>query len=369
MPLRPRSLAVLVLLSVLAALAAELTLLSGRGASAAPLAFRKTVVVRGLDSPVDVASTPTRPATLYVVEQRGTIRVVVRGKLQPGFFLDIRSLVQSGGEQGLLGLVFDPRYSSNRFVYVNYTDTRGNTRVVRYRTDGTRVLPATARELLEVDQPYSNYNGGDLVFGPDGGLYIGMGDGGSAGDPRGYAQDPSSLLGKMLRLDVRRPGSRPVIVAGGLRNPWRYSFDRKTGDLYIGDVGQNEVEEVDVRPRGTTDLVNYGWNLYEGTQGFSDNPQGPGRLVFPVFEYHHVSGNCTVIGGFAYRGAALAAERGRYVFGDFCSGRIWSFRLVGGKATAVRVEPFRIPGLTLFGESAAGELYAVASNGVLYRLS
>ena len=223
--------------------------------------------------------------------------------------------------------------------------------------------------MLEVDQPYTNHNGGDLVFGPDGRLYVGMGDGGSEGDPQGNAQNPASLLGKMLRLDVRRPGSPPVVVADGLRNPWRYSFDRKTGDLYIGDVGQNEVEEVDFTPRVSPGLENYGWNLYEGSQPYSQSVQGLGTLVFPVFEYRHVNGNCTVIGGFVYRGAARPAEQGRYIFGDYCSGTIWTLRIRFGAATLVRVEPFRIPGLTSFGEGRAGELYAVASNGVLYRLT
>ena len=355
--------------AALLALAAASVPALGLRASAADTSFRRAALVRGLDGPVDIAATASQPTRLYVVEQRGTVRVVDRGKLRPGLFLDVRRLVSFGGEQGLLGLAFDPKYASNHFVYVNYTDTSGNTRVVRYRTNGTRVLPATAKQLLEVDQPYANHNGGNLVFGPDGRLYVGMGDGGSAGDPQKRAQNPASLLGKLLSLDVRRPGSAPVIVGDGLRNPWRFSFDRKTGDLYIGDVGQNEIEEVDYTPRSSPGLENYGWNLYEGSQRYSQNPQGPGKLVFPVYEYHHVDGNCTVVGGFVYRGKARPAEQGRYIFGDYCSGIVWSLEVASGAAKAVRVEPFRIPGLTSFGESPAGELYAVASNGVLYRLS
>lgn len=349
--------------------AAVLPELSG----SAPLAgtgFRPAVVARGLDSPVHVVAAPGEPRRLYVVEQRGTVRVVERGRLRPGFFLDVRGRVVSGGEQGLLGLAFDPRYARNRFLYVNYTDRDGDTRVVRFRTDGRRALPGSARLLLYVDQPYANHNGGNLVFGPGGFLYVGLGDGGAAGDPEGRAQDPGTLLGKMLRLDVRRPRARPAMIGLGLRNPWRYSFDRATGDLYLGDVGQNAVEEVDVTPRSRLGrLENYGWDLYEGSRRYEEGEPGPGRLVFPVFEYGREEDNCSVVGGFVYRGRARPAERGRYLFGDYCSGIVRSFRLVNGEATAARREPFRIPSLTSFGEDAAGELYAVSHDGVLYRLS
>jgi hypothetical protein len=177
-----------------------------------------------------------------------------------------------------------------------------------------------------------------------------------------------SLLGKMLRLDVRRPGSAPEIVALGLRNPWRYSFDRQSGDLYIGDVGQGEIEEVDYTPRTSPGLENYGWDLYEGSSRFEEKNAGPGELVFPIFEYPHSRG-CTVVGGYVYRGSARAAERGRYTFGDYCSGTVWSLRMDGGEATGVRVEPFKIPSLTSFGENAAGELFATSHEGVVYRIS
>jgi glucose/arabinose dehydrogenase len=295
--------------------------------------------------------------------------VLERGKLRRGFFLDVRSLVVSGGEQGLLGLAFDPKYASNRFVYVDYTDTSGNTRVVRYKTNGTRALPATARILLRIDQPYANHNGGDLVFGPDGGLYVGTGDGGSGGDPENRAQNMQTLLGKLLRLDVRRPGSAPTIVALGLRNPWRYSFDRSTGDLYVGDVGQGDVEEIDFTPKSQKGLLNYGWDVYEGSRHFEDKAPAAGKLVFPVYQYTHDNGGCSVVGGFVYRGKAQPAERGRYILGDYCSGVVTSFRMASGKATAVRVEPFTIPNLSSFGEDVAGELYATSLDGTLYRLS
>jgi glucose/arabinose dehydrogenase len=358
------------LASVLAAVLAVGLLATASGpALGAESAFRRVVVARGLDDPVQVTSTRADPRRLYVVEQRGTVRVVERGKLRTGFFLDVRNSVTAGGEQGLLGLAFDPKYATNHFVYVNYTDMGGDTNVVRYKTNGTRAIPSSARVLLAIDQPYSNHNGGNLVFGPDGKLYVGTGDGGSGGDPENRAQNMQSMLGKMLRLDVRRPGSAPEIVALGLRNPWRYSFDRLTGDLYIGDVGQNAVEEIDYTPSGTKGLLNYGWDVYEGSQRFEDKSAGPGRLVFPVFEYGHDRG-CTVVGGFVYRGTARPTERGRYILGDYCTGRVWSFRVVSGKATGVRIEPFRIAGLSSFGEDAAGELYATSQDGgVVLRLT
>lgn len=342
--------------------------LSG-SATAAQDAFRRAAYIGGFASPVDVVATPSQPTRLYVVEQRGTIRVVERRNVKSGFVLDLRRQVSGGNEQGLLGLAFDPQYARNRFLYVNYTDVDGDTRVVRYRTKGLRVVPGSRRELLHVDQPYSNHNGGDLEFGPDGYLYVGLGDGGSGGDPQGNAQNPASLLGKMLRLDVRKPGSKPQIVGIGLRNPWRYSFDRLTGDLYIGDVGQGAVEEVDFTPARSPGLENYGWNLYEGSQRFEDGQPGPGNLVLPVYEYSHEQGGCTVVGGFVYRGRARPSERGRYVFGDYCSGLVWSLQIRGGAASALRRESFVIPELTSFGEGAAGELYAVSRNGTIYRLT
>ena len=337
-------------------------------ASAAESAFRRVVVARGLDAPVQVTAPRNEARRLYVVEQRGTIRVIDRGKLRAGFFLDVRDRITSGGEQGLLGLAFDPKYATNRFIYVNYTDERGDTRVVRYTTNGTRALPASARELLRVDQPYANHNGGGLAFGPDGYLYVGTGDGGAGGDPENRAQNMQSLLGKMLRLDVRRPGSEPEIVGLGLRNPWRYSFDRLTGDLYIGDVGQGDREELSYTPRESPGLENYGWDVFEGSLRFEEKVAGPGELVFPVFEYGRNRG-CSVVGGFVYRGRARTSERGRYTLGDYCSGIVWSFRVVGGKAGAVRTEKFRIPSLTSFGEDAAGELYATSHEGTVFRLS
>jgi len=335
-------------------------------ATASDNAFRRSVFARGFDSPVHVVSTRSEPLRVYVVEQRGTIRVIEKGRVRSGFVLDLRGRVSRANEQGLLGLAFDPAYGTNRFFYINYTDLAGDTRVVRYRTNGRRALPASRRELLRVDQPASNHNGGNLAFGLDGFLYVGLGDGG--GGNGGTSQDLDTQLGKMLRLNVRRPGSAPEVVAVGLRNPWRYSFDRGTGDLYIGDVGAGEVEEVDFTPAGSAGLENYGWNLYEGSRRNEQGDIVSGRLVFPIFEYGRDAG-CTVIGGFVYRGKARPVERGRYLFGDYCSGTVWTLRVVAGAARGLRSEPFRIPELTSFGEDADGEIYAASRNGTIFRLS
>ena len=327
---------------LLAAALSVVSLLAVSGsAPGAESAFRRTVVARGLVEPVQVTAPRSEARRLYVVEQRGTIRVIDRGKLRSGFFLDVRKSVVAGGEQGLLGLAFDPKYATNRFIYVNYTDSDGDTKVVRFKTNGARAIPGSALVLLSVDQPYANHNGGGVAFGPDGGLYVGTGDGGSGGDPENRAQNVQSPLGKMLRLDVSRPGSEPEIVGLGLRNPWRYSFDRLTGDLYIGDVGQGDVEEIDYTPRLSAGLENYGWDLFEGSRRFEEKAAGPGKLVFPVYEYTHQRG-CTVVGGYVYRGKARPAERGRYTFGDYCSGVVWSMRVNGGKAAGVRTERFEI---------------------------
>jgi glucose/arabinose dehydrogenase len=325
-------------------------------------------VVSNLASPVGLAAPRSEPGRLYVVEQGGTIRVVVKGKLRAAPFLDIRGLVRAGGEQGLLGLAFHPRYAANKRFYVNYTDRNGHTNVVEYRSNGTRALPGTARRVFFVRQPYSNHNGGGVAFGPDGKLYVGTGDGGSGGDPENRAQSLRSLLGKMIRIDVDRRGAKPQIVALGLRNPWRYSFDRLTGDLTIADVGQSALEEVNHTPRGTTGLLNYGWDVYEGRAKFEDKPLGPGTLRQPVLQYGRGDG-CSVTGGVVYRGRGAKAAYGRYFYGDYCTGNIWSAKLSGAGATGLRKERFRIANVTSFGEDAAGELFAVSHGGTLYRLT
>jgi glucose/arabinose dehydrogenase len=327
---------------------------------------------RGFDSPLYVTAPSSEPGKLYVVEQAGVIRVLVNGRRQAKPFLDIRSLVKSGGEQGLLSVAFHPRYARNHRFFVDYTDRNGDTRVVEYRSNGRTALPRTAHQLLFVNQPFDNHNGGQLRFGPDGRLYVGMGDGGSGGDPGNRAQNLNSRLGKLLRLNVDKRGARWRVAGYGLRNPWRFSWDRLTHDLYIGDVGENAWEEVDLRtPRQQRALSNYGWRVWEGrarfTSGQQVNPRGV--LVFPLVVYSHSRG-CSITGGYVYRGKAVASVRGRYFYGDFCSGTIWSLRTSRGKlASAPRREPFSVSNLSSFGEDAAGELYATSLDGTIYKLS
>jgi glucose/arabinose dehydrogenase len=335
-------------------------------ASAAQTAFRSTVFARGFDAPVLVTFTPREPRNLYVVEQSGKVVRLTAGRRT--VFLDISRQIDFGGERGLLGLAFHPKYASNRLFYVAYTTADRNV-VVRYRSNATRALSSSRKILLSVQDPYSNHNGGQLAFGPDGMLYTTIGDGGSGGDPQDRSQDMSSPFGKLLRLDVSKPAATWAIAGLGLRNAWRFSFDRATGDLYLGDVGQNAVEEVDYTPASSAGLENYGWNLYEGSVRYSENDPGPGKLVFPLFEYAQDSGGCSVIGGYVYRGRARPAERGRYIFGDYCSGIVWSLRVNAGAVSGERREAFRISGLTSFGEGAGGEIYATTADGVILRLT
>ena len=338
---------------------------SVRNASAP--ALRLVRVVSGLSSPVYVTAAPGQPNRLYVVEQGGLVKIVERGKVRAAPFLDVRGKITSGGEQGLLGLAFAPDYAKSRLFVVNYTDRNGATRIVRYRSRGARVLPGSARVLLTVRQPYSNHNGGMVAFGPDGLLYVGMGDGGSGGDPQNRAQNMGTLLGKLVRMNARLANPTATIVALGLRNPWRFSFDRATNDLWIGDVGQGDVEEIDKLSSREQGLVNFGWDVYEGSRSFEDKALGPGKLVQPVVEYRH-GDECSVTGGYVYRGTKVAAAKGRYFYGDYCSGRIWSVRAAAPKAGA-RVEGFRVKSLSSFGEDLAGELYLVSQGGTIDRLA
>jgi glucose/arabinose dehydrogenase len=327
--------------------------------------FQPRPLVRGLAEPVFVGTPGTEKERLYVVEQAGRIVVIVRGRVRAAPFLDIRPLVLSGGEQGLLGLAFHPNYATNRRFYVQYTDRGGDTRLVEYRSNGTRALPASARLLFSSPDPYGNHNGGMLAFGPNGRLFFTMGDGGAGGDPENRSQDPRSRFGKLLSINVATKGLK--MEALGLRNAWRFSFDRANGDLYIADVGQSAIEEISYVPASSRGVVNFGWDVYEGRATYEDKPLGPGRLVQPIAQYTHANG-CSVTGGYVYRGSR-AALRGRYIYGDYCSGIVWSLKVVGGKATGLRRERFRIDGLTSFGEDAAGELYATSNNGTVYRLT
>jgi glucose/arabinose dehydrogenase len=325
--------------------------------------FRPRALARGFEQPVFVTGVKGEAGRLYVVEQVGRILVLQNGKRRAAPFLDIRNLVRAGGEQGLLGLAFHPSYPKVRKLYVQYTASDGSTRLVEYRSNGTRA--SAPRLLFRSADPYGNHNGGMLAFGRDGRLYFTMGDGGSGGDPENRSQNPRSLFGKLLSINVATKGLR--IEALGLRNAWRFSFDRANGDLYIGDVGQGAIEEINYLPARSPGQENYGWDVFEGRSQFEDKPLGPGKLVRPVAQYSHSQG-CSVTGGYVYRGKNTGL-RGRYVYGDYCSGNVWSFKIARGKATGLRRESFRVANLTSFGEDVAGELYAVSHGGTIYRLT
>lgn len=335
-------------------------------------------VVSGMQNPVYLTA-PRGDGRLFVVEQAGVIRIVENGQVRSTAFLDIHSLVASGGERGLLSMAFHPDYAVNGLFYVDYTDTNGDTRIVRYAVsaDPNVADPSTAQILLTIAQPFANHNGGLVLFGPDGMLYIGMGDGGSGGDPQEHGQNTATLLGALLRVDVNGgspfaiPGDNPfgnAIWAYGLRNPWRFAFDRTTGLLYIADVGQNRREEINVAP-GATPAVNYGWNIMEGNECF-EPPSGCDRsgLAIPVLDYDHGQG-CSVTGGFVYRGSAIAAIQGHYFYSDFCSGWLRSFRFDGGAAAdQTEWEVGDLGNVTSFGEDGDGELYLLSASGQVLRL-
>jgi glucose/arabinose dehydrogenase len=325
-----------------------------------------------LRQPVQVLADPARAGRLLVVERAGVIRTLVRcGAPASGrALLDIRDLVASVGEQGLLGVAFD---ADGRRLYVHHSDRDGDTIVAGYEMRTGRAVEASRRVLLTVDQPYDNHNGGSLAFGPDGRLYLGLGDGGGAFDPGDRSQNVGSLLGKLLRYDPAAPNAGWEIVASGVRNPWRFSFDAATGDLWIGDVGQDRSEEVNRISRdqllraGRARPLNLGWPAYEGVERMPGRKLvQSGPLVFPVATYGH-TGNCSITGGFVYRGRAIDALRGRYVYGDFCSGRLWSLRASAGDPQ-VRLEGERLPQLVSFGQDAVGELYAVNMAGEVHRV-
>jgi glucose/arabinose dehydrogenase len=321
-----------------------------------------------------IASPRSTPRKLYLVQQFGIVRVAVDGKLLKKPFLDISRLTRPQVEMGLLSIAFHPNYARNHLFYVDYNGKDRNTRVVEYRANaaGAAVVPGSARLLLLVQQPPSDeHKAGQLAFGPDGMLYVGLGDGQCCDDPANRAQNMDLLLGKLLRLDVSARPPKPQIVALGLRNPWRFSFDRANGDLYIADVGAGLWEEIDFQPRAELGgLVNYGWDAWEGNAvKEAKDPNPAGKLTFPVYAYDHEANKCSITGGFVYRGSAIPSARGRYFFGDYCTGEVWSLRVEGGKASDVRREPVTIRGLSTFGEDARGELYAGSvDTGRVYKL-
>jgi glucose/arabinose dehydrogenase len=336
--------------------------------------------------PLYVTAPPGDRRRVFVVEQSGRIFVLVGGKRVRRPFLDVSGQIVAGGEQGLLSMAFAPDYRRSGRFYVDYTDRNGDTRVVEYRRSGRSPNVAsrsTRRVVLGVDQPYPNHNGGLVLFGPDGYLYIGMGDGGSAGDPEDRAQNLNSLLGKLLRIDPRRRGSaayrspasnpfvgrggRNEIYAYGLRNPWRFSFDRRNGDLYIGDVGQGAVEEIDYAPRGAARGRNYGWSCFEGNRSYDKSRNCPGATA-PILTYGRAGGECSVTGGVVVRDPQLPALAGRYVYGDFCTGQMRSLRVTNGRATGDRAQNLHVANLSSFGEDVRGRVYATSLSGAVYRL-
>lgn len=309
--------------------------------------LRLEVIGAGFDAPLQALPLPGSDE-LVVVEQGGLVRVLSDRRV----LLDLRERVSSGGERGLLSIAFDPDYPRDKRLYASFTDLEGDSRVVEFG-------PGGERELIRVDQPYENHNGGHIIFGPDGLLYLALGDGGGAFDPQHRSQNPASRLGKLLRTDVDRPEPRWKMVALGLRNPWRISFDGD--DLWIADVGQDFWEEINVVRGGPGKLLNFGWDVYEGTERVEQEQLGPGRIVEPVAQYGHDLG-CSVTGGSVVRTGALA---GRYVYGDFCSGRIFSLDAASGGD--VRKEAPRVKRLTSFGEDARGRLLVVSADGRILR--
>ena len=348
-------------------------------------------VATGLLSPLDVQSIPGDRARLFVVEQVGRIRVLRGGALLPAPFLDIADRISAGGERGLLGLAFHPSYAQNGRFFVNYTDRSGDTHVAEFRAApaADTADPGSERQILFVRQPFANHNGGGLAFGNDGMLYIGLGDGGSGGDPQGNAQDLGTPLGKMLRVDVDRgqpfavppdnpfvatAGAFPAVWAYGLRNPWRFAFDRASGDLYIGDVGQNALEEVDVGLASRRGGENYGWNVMEGTRCFRPASGCPtAGLTLPVLDYGRNDG-CSITGGVVYRGCRMPGYHGTYFYADYCTAIVRSFRLANGQAveqrdwTAVLGRGRGIGNVSSFGVDADGEMYIVDHGGSVYRV-
>jgi uncharacterized protein (TIGR03437 family) len=326
-------------------------------------------MVRGLDSPVDITHAGDGSGRLFVLEQRGRVRLIRNGALVTAPVLDIVARVQFGGEMGLLGIAFPPGFASKQYFYVNYVDRQRRTIISRFRIQGDTADPASEQVLLTIPQPYENHNGGQIRFGPDGYLYIGMGDGGSGGDPQKFAQNRNSLLGKMLRIDTESgtapyaipasnpPGQRREIWALGLRNPWRFSFDRETGDLYIADVGQNTLEEVNFQSANSAGGENYGWSIMEGTRCFDDpNCANRSELVRPIFDYGRNEG-VSVTGGFVYRGSRYPFLRGVYIFGDFGSSLVLALRRQGNQWQANRYGRTGFS-ISTFGEDEQGELYA-----------
>ncbi|MBC7932721.1 MAG: PQQ-dependent sugar dehydrogenase [Rubrivivax sp.] len=350
------------------------------GAALPTLGLANTI--GGFTSPVGIAHAGDGTGRLFVVEQGGRIRIVKNGALLTTPFLDISTRISSGGERGLLGLAFPPDYATKGHFYVNYTNPAGDTVVARFlrsASNADTADPASEQRVILIGQPFANHNGGQLNFSPrDGQLYVGMGDGGSGGDPGNRAQNPADLLGKILRLDVEsgrpyaytvpasnpfvnRTGFRPEIWALGMRNPWRFTFDRLTADLFMADVGQGSFEEIDFQTGQSAGGENYGWRIMEGIHCFNPNPCTQTGLTLPIHEYDHGAGDCSVTGGYVYRAQQFPRMQGLYLYGDFCSGRIWGLRFENNAWTNALLldNSFQI---SAFGEDEAGNVYVAAYN-------
>jgi uncharacterized protein (TIGR03437 family) len=347
--------------------------------------IKLTSLVSGISSPTGIENAADGTGRLFFLQQNGIVRIFQNGALATQPFLDIRSKTTTDSERGLLGLAFPPNFATKRRFYVNYTNLSGNTVIAQYKLSANDNQADATSEviLLTITQPFANHNGGQIRFGPDGYLYIGMGDGGSGGDPSGNGQNRNALLGKMLRIDVETQpgtivipptnpfvnvaGTRPEIWAVGMRNPWRFNFDRATGDLWIADVGQDAYEEVDFQPASSKGGENYGWNTMEGLHCYKAGCSTTG-LTLPVAEYPH-GPECSITGGFVYRGANSPGLRGTYLYADYCSGKIWGLERQGtgwANRTLMTASGFAI---TTFGQDEAGELYlANANNGTIYRI-
>lgn len=364
-------------------------LMAGQGFSHAQPVIQLTPVATNIPKPVAITSAADGSGRLFIALQGGSILIYNGRQILPAPFLDIGALVSISGERGLLGLAFHPHFAVNGLFYIDYTDLAGDTVIARYTVsaDPDAADPTSAAIILSVSQPFANHNGGQLQFGPDGYLYIGMGDGGSGGDPMNNAQSLSGLLGKILRLDVDTavpyaipadnpfrgtPGAAPEIWALGLRNPWRFSFDRQSGDFFIADVGQDDIEEIDFQAAASGGGENYGWRLMEGGNCF-DPPTNcnDGSLTIPILAYSHLLG-CAVIGGFRYRGPLNAGMQGIYFYGDFCSGRIWgAAQDAQGTWHADELLDTALQ-ITAFGEDETGELYVASflpAPGAVYSIS
>ncbi len=368
-------------------------------------------LIDGLEKPVAISTRTSDSEYLYIAEQSGVVQIAIDNIVQKTPFLDISKQVHQpmypGDEQGLLGIALHPEYTENGYVFVNYVNRDGFTIISKFNSTDTIAYPETEQLIFKIKQPYSNHNGGHLAFGPDGYLYIGLGDGGSAGDPENNAQNLNSFFGKMIRIDIDSPSeksysipidnpfvekvnSKPEIWAYGLRNPWRYSFDKFTGDMYIGDVGQNNWEEVDFQHSESPGGINYGWNIMEGNHCFLEDDCDHSDLVQPIYEYpnnanylktligmnQNKQDGCSITGGYVYRGNNISAMYGKYVFGDYCTGKVWSFRYSDNKITEFENHTSDIMNsmdknsfyLSTFGQRENGEFLLVDYSGIIYEI-